>query len=113
MTAERNKGCSSRVINLKKREFEKRCAEMRVRSGQDPTPVAMSGKSVERPVTIKEAAQQLGRSVWWTRRYFRTVDGALRMPPATGARRGTRTYQTITIPVDVLERELVKFRKAA
>ena len=60
------------------------------------------------PLTIKQAAHKLGRSEWWTRNHFKKVDGALVMPGS--GKRGIRRYETVTVPVEVFERELSKFR---
>ena len=60
------------------------------------------------PLTVKQVAQKLGRSAWWTRAYFKKVEGALVM--SSSRKRGTRRYQTVTVPVVVFERELAKFR---
>ena len=57
---------------------------------------------------VKQAAQKLGRTEWWARTYFKKVVGALVM--SGSGKRGTRRYQTVTVPVDVFERELLKFR---
>lgn len=59
-------------------------------------------------MTIKQAAQKLGRTEWWTRTYFKKVVDALVMPGS--GKRGLRRYQTVTVPVDVFERERSKFR---
>jgi len=64
----------------------------------------------EKPLTTKEAATRLGRSEWWTRDYFRRVADTLKYP-SLDARRGTRQYVTVTIPIRVFEREKAKFEK--
>ena len=59
------------------------------------------------PLSVKQAAQRLGRTEWWTRNYFKNVAGTLVMPGS--GKRGRRKYETVTIPIDVFEREWMKF----
>jgi hypothetical protein len=61
-----------------------------------------------KPLTIKQVAQRLGRTEWWTRAHFKKVAGALVMPGS--GRRGKRRYETVTVPIEVLEREIYSFR---
>jgi len=59
-------------------------------------------------MTIKQVAREIGRTEWWTRTYFKDVAGALVMLGL--GKRGRRRYDTITVPVEVFERELKRFR---
>jgi hypothetical protein len=95
---------------MKKEEFERRCQKMReANSKESAAPVCGTDRAGEaKPLTVKQAAHKLGRSEWWTRNHFKKVDGALVMPGSR--KRGTRQYETVTVPVDVFERERAKFR---
>src|SRR5689334_20177057 len=94
---------------MKKEELERRCQKMRAANSKGREPVNGPNLAVEaKPLTIKQAAQKLGRTEWWTRTYFKKVVDALVMPGS--GKRGTRSYQTVTVPVDVFERERENFR---
>jgi hypothetical protein len=94
---------------MKKEEFERRCQKMREANSKESAPVGGSNLASEaKPLTIKQAAQKLGRTEWWTRTYFKKVGDALVMPGS--GKRGIRRYQTVTVPVYVFEREVSKFR---
>ena len=95
---------------MKKEEFERRCQKMRETNSKEiAAPVSGTDLAAEgKPLTVRQVAQKLGRTEWWTRTYFKKVVGALVM--SSSGRRGTRRYQTVTVPVDVFERELSKFR---
>jgi hypothetical protein len=94
---------------MKREELERRCQKMRAAHSKESAPVGEMNVSDEGvPLTIQQAAQKLGRTEWWTRAYFRKVAGALVM--VSPKKRGIRRYQTVTVPVDVFERELSKFR---
>jgi len=94
---------------MKKEEFERRCQKMREANSKERAPISGTNRSGEaKPLTVKEAAHKLGRSEWWTRNHFKKVDGALVMPGS--GKRGIRQYETVTVPVEVFERELSKFR---
>src|ERR1035437_1186758 len=94
---------------MKKEEFERRCQKMREANSKKSAPVSGSSRADEaKPLTIKQAAQKLGRTEWWTRTHLKKVVDALVMPGS--GKRGTRQYQTVTVPVDVFEREWSKFR---
>jgi hypothetical protein len=66
-----------------------------------------------RPMTVKEVAERMNRSVDWVRDYFRRIDGVLVIPSTKGHRRGTRRWVTLLIPVDVFDRVIASFRVAA
>jgi methylphosphotriester-DNA--protein-cysteine methyltransferase len=95
---------------MKKEEFERRCREMRETNSK--ASAAVSGAALadepDKPLSVKQAAQRLGRSEWWTRKHFKKVFGAYVIPGS--GKRGKRQYETVTVPVDVFERELLKFR---
>jgi hypothetical protein len=95
---------------MKREEFERRCQKMReANSKEGAGPVGGSNLAGEaKPLTIKQAAQKLGRTEWWTRTHFKKAVGALVMPGS--GKRGTRQYETVTVPVEVFERERSKFR---
>jgi hypothetical protein len=94
---------------MKKEEFERRCQKMREANSKESAPVSGPNLADEaKPLTVRQAAQKLGRTEWWTRMYFKKMVGALVM--SGSGKRGTRRYQTVTVPVDVFERELSKFR---
>jgi hypothetical protein len=96
---------------MKKEEFERRCQKMReANSKESAAPVSkrddLAGEA--KPLTVKQAAHELGRSEWWTRKHFKKVVGAYLMPGS--GKRGTRQYETVTVPVEVFERERSKYR---
>jgi hypothetical protein len=94
---------------MKKEELERRCQKMRERNSKGSA--ATSGAALTskaEPLTVKQAAHKLGRSEWWTRNHFKKVDGALVMPGS--GKRGIRPYETVTVPIEVFERELSKYR---
>lgn len=94
---------------MKKEEFERRCRKMRERNSKGTAAASGAAFADEsEPLTVKQAAHKLGRSEWWTRNHFKKVDGALVMPGS--GKRGIRQYQTVTVPVEVFERERCKFR---
>jgi len=95
---------------MKKEEFERRCQKMReANSKESAGPVTGTNLAAEgKPLTVRQVAQKLGRSEWWARTHFKKVLGALVM--SGSGKRGTRQYRTVTVPVDVFERELSKFR---
>ena len=95
---------------MKKEEFERRCQKMReANSKESAGPVTGTNLAAEgKPLTVRQVAQKLGRSEWWTRTHFKKVVGALVMPGS--GKRGTRQYETVTVPVEVFERERSKFR---
>ena len=80
---------------------------MREKNSKDGPAVELNDE-ISAPLSIKEAAQRLGRTEWWTRTHFKKVNGALVMPGRGG--RGTRRYTTVTVPMEVFERELHNFR---
>jgi hypothetical protein len=93
--------------------LEELCQRMRDRnSGERPEkkPPGRAETSTDQFMSVKEAAAGIGRSTWWTRQYFRSLDDTLKQP-SLDAKRGTREYITVTIPVDVFEREKAKFTK--
>jgi hypothetical protein len=94
---------------MKRDEFERRCQKMREANSKEKAPVSEADLTDEAaPLTVKQAALKLGRTEWWTRTYFKKVGDALLMPGS--GKRGKRRYQTVTVPIDVFERELAKFR---
>ena len=94
---------------MKKEEFERRCQKMREANSKTSAPVSGSSRADEaEPLTVKQAAHELGRSEWWTRKHFKKVVGAYVMPGS--GKRGTRQYETVTVPVEVFERERSKYR---
>jgi len=93
---------------MKKKLFEIRAVKMRERLTGQPTiePDVVAGT----PFSIKQCAQKLGRTPKWTRNYFKNrVSGVLIMPGS--GKRGTRKYETITVPPDVLDRVIQKFTR--
>ena len=95
---------------MKKEEFDRRCQKMREANSKESTaPVSGTYLAAEaKPLTVKQAAHELGRSEWWTRNHFKKVVGAYVMPGS--GKRGTRQYETVTVPVEVFERERSKYR---
>ena len=94
---------------MKKNQFEVECAKMKAKyGGKKPERAALATAEGCGAITTAEAARLWGRSEWWTRNYFRTVEDTLKLP-SLNARRGTRKYVTVTIPIHVFERETAKF----
>jgi hypothetical protein len=97
-------------VRPRKETFEERAAALKGRLQTDKE--TLKGID-EKPLTVKQAAEQWGQSTSATRRHFAKVLGVRKPPSREGKAPGKRKYTTLLIPPSVLEREIRKYTKLA